>query len=101
MMLPWAAYRATLTGGTVTTLAAPPMPKSDPTPYCTYANIRIDDQVLPLARAAAALSGDVTIQEFISDAVNAAAAKVLNRKPIQRRTPPPKPHGKGRPKRPG
>lgn len=65
---------------------------------CTYVNTRIDDEVLPLARAAAALSGDVTVQEFISEAVNQAAARVLNRKPVKRRPPPPKPHGKGAPK---
>ncbi len=63
---------------------------------CTYANTRIDDEVLPLARAAAALSGDMTVQEFISTAVSLAAAKVLKRKPITRRPPPPKPHGYGR-----
>jgi hypothetical protein len=80
------------------TLAAPPM--SEPkTGFCSYASIRIDDEVLPLARAAAALSSDVTVQEFISDAVNAAASKVLKRQPIKRRPAPPKPHGKGRPKK--
>lgn len=81
------------------TLAAPPMSekKSD---VCSYASIRIDDQVLPLARAAAALTGDVTVQEFISDAVNVAASRVLKRNPIKRRPAPPKPHGKGRPRKP-
>jgi uncharacterized protein (DUF1778 family) len=65
--------------------------------FCTYISVKIDDAVLPLARAAAALSGNVATQEFISDAVNRAAAEVLNRDPIKRRPIPPKPHGKGRP----
>jgi uncharacterized protein (DUF1778 family) len=66
---------------------------------CTYVNTRIDDEVLPLARAAAALSGDVTVQEFISDAVNQVASRILARKPIARRPAPPKPHGKGAPRK--
>lgn len=64
-------------------------PKADePEQPCTYASVKIDDEVLPLARAAAALSGNVATQEFISDAVNKAAAEVLGRKPIKRRSPP-------------
>jgi len=66
--------------------------------YCEYAGTRIDSELLPLARAAAALSDDVSTQEFISDAVNEVAARVLGREPIKRRPPPPRPHGKGRPR---
>jgi hypothetical protein len=78
------------------------MPKptpSDPPPggFCTYASVKLDDEVLPFVRAAAALSGDVTTQEWLSDVALTAAAKLLNRKPIKRRPAPPKPHGKGRP----
>lgn len=77
-------------------VAAPPMPKSDPT-YCTYASTKLDDQLVDLAQAAALLTGRRTIQEYISDAVNEAVARDLKRKPIARRPPPPKPKGKGRP----
>ena len=64
---------------------------------CTYITIRIDDQILPLAKAAAALSGNVTVQDFISDAVNEVASRVIRRQPIARRPPPPKPKSPGRP----
>lgn len=74
------------------------MPKKS-TDVCTYASIRIDDEVLPIVRAAAALSGDITIQEFLSDIANEAASRVVKREPIKRRPAPPKPHGKGRPKK--
>jgi hypothetical protein len=74
----------------VTTLMAPSMAEDTPKEFCEYVGTKIDTEVYPLARAAAALSGNVTVQEFISDAVNAAAAKVLNRKPIKRRPPKPK-----------
>lgn len=81
-------------------VAAPPMPKSDEAfPYCTYASTKIDDQLIELAQAAALLTGRRTVQEYISEVVNAAVARDLNRKPIKRRPPPPKPKGKGRPPR--
>lgn len=79
------------------TLAAPLM-STEKQDVCTYTGTKIDDAVLPLARAAAALSGDITVQEFISEAVNQVASKVLNRKPIKRRPAPTKPHSPGRPK---
>jgi hypothetical protein len=71
-------------------LDKPKMAKKHPTEFCTYVGTKIDDEVYPLARAAAALSGNVTVQEFISTVVNDAAAKVLNRDPIKRRPPEPK-----------
>jgi len=80
-------------------LAAPPMSETAKTEFCSYTGTKIDDQVLPWARAAAAWSGDVTVQEFISDAVLKAAAAALGKKPFKRRPAPPKPHGKGRPKK--
>lgn len=64
-------------------------PQKPETAYCEYTSTRIDTVLLPLARAAAALSGDVSTQEFISDAVNEAAARVLGRHPIKRLPPPP------------
>jgi hypothetical protein len=76
-----------------------PMAKSKPAPeYCTYAPARLDDEVLPLVEAAAALSKPrKTIGEWLSDVANEAASRQLERKPIARRPAPPKPHGKGRP----
>ncbi len=67
--------------------------------YCEYTGTRIDKVVMPRARAAAALSGDVSTQEFISNVVNEAAARVLGLDVIKRLPPPPRPHGKGRPKK--
>lgn len=63
------------------------MPKK--TEYATYVSTKIDDEVHPLARAAAALQS-ISVQEFISNAVNEAAAKVLSRPPVKRRPPEPK-----------
>lgn len=82
----------------MTTLAAPTMTRKA-SEVCTYASIRIDDQILPLARAAAALSGDVTVQEFVSDAVNEVASRLLNRPLVARRRAPDKPRGPGRPRK--
>lgn len=80
------------------TAVAPKMAKKSEPEFCTYASVKLDDAVLPLVRAAAALSGDVTVQEFLSDAAAFAASRVLGREPIKRRAAPPKPKGKGRPK---
>lgn len=76
-----------------------PMAKTPAAEYCTYANIRIDDAVLPWARAAASLSGK-SVQDFLSDVALAEAAKILNRKPLVRRPTPPKPHGPGGARKP-
>lgn len=58
-------------------------------PRPSYAQAKLDSDVHPLARAAAALEG-ISTQEFISNAVNEAASKVLNHSPIKRRPPKPK-----------
>ena len=71
------------------TLAVPNMAKASEKQWCEYVGTKIDNQVHPLARAAAALVGK-HVQDFISDAVNDAAAKVLKREPIKRRPPEPK-----------
>lgn len=57
---------------------------SEETKYVSYATIKIDDEVLPAVKAAAALSGQ-TVQEWLSDLANETAAKFLNRKPVKRR----------------
>ena len=75
-----------------------PMAKTR-TDVCTYTTVKIDDEVLPLARAAAALSGDITVQEYISTVINGAASGFPKRDPIKRRPAPPKPHGNVRPKK--
>lgn len=71
------------------TLLEPRMAKTKPDGHCEYVGTKIDDHVLPLARAAAALTG-LDTQDFISNAVNEAASKVLGRAPIKRRAPKPK-----------
>lgn len=71
------------------TLAPAPMTKKSETQFCTYASVKIDDEINPLVRAAAALVGKST-QEFLSDVANEAAARVLKRDPIKRRPPEPR-----------
>lgn len=58
--------------------------------YCSYTSTKIDVEVYRVARAAAALSGQ-TAQDYISDVVNEAASRLVNRKPIKRKQPPPHP----------
>ena len=56
---------------------------------CSYVSMKVDDAILPLAKAAAALEGQ-SVQDFASDVLNSAAAKILGRKPVKRRPPPPR-----------
>lgn len=78
-------------------LPMPRKPKATEQPvYCTYRATKIDDDVLPLVIAAAALAR-MTAQDYLSDVANEAASKALGRPPVERRTPPP--HGKGRPRK--
>lgn len=69
-------------------LERPNMAKT-PAKFCTYAGVKLDDEVHPLAHAAAVLSGKA-LQDWLSDVANAAAAQVLKREPIKRRPPEPK-----------
>lgn len=71
------------------TMAVPFMAKKTPQGFCTYVSVKIDDEIQPLARAAAALAG-ISTQELISDAVNEFASRMLKRDPMKRRTPEPK-----------
>jgi uncharacterized protein (DUF1778 family) len=57
--------------------------------FCTYVSVKIDDQVLPLVKAAAALAGE-SVQDWLSDLANAAASKAVSRKPLRRRPKPKK-----------
>ena len=70
-------------------VAAMPMSK-DKIEFCTYSPTKIDSQVLPLVKAAAALMQQ-NAQEWLSNVANEAASKQLARTPIKRR--PPKPRG--------
>jgi hypothetical protein len=69
--------------------------------YCTYTQVKVDDQLTERIRAAAAhlsmASGErVSVQEFVSDLLNDQTARILKLKPITRRPPPRPPHGKPR-----
>ena len=67
-----------------------PARRMDRTEYVSYSPCKIDSQVLPLAKAAAALKS-IHVQEWLSNIVNEAAAKELGMKPIKRRAVRPKP----------
>jgi hypothetical protein len=58
--------------------------RKDDDETCTYVSMKVDDQILPLAKAAGALQGQ-TVQEYASDVLNDAASKALGRKPLKRR----------------
>ncbi len=66
------------------------MAKKTETDFCTYASVKLDDKVLPIVRAAAALSGDMSIQEYMSDVLNEHASEILGREPLKRRPPKPR-----------
>lgn len=55
--------------------------------FCTYTTVKIDDQVIPFIKAAAALAG-LSVQEYVSNHMNEIAAKALRNKPIKRRPAP-------------
>lgn len=76
--------------------------------YCTYTQVKVDDELTDRIREAAAKlsrkqteSGGerLTVQEYVSDLLNRDTARVLGVKPINRRPSPPPPHGKGRPRK--
>lgn len=63
--------------------------KPDSVEFCTYSSVKLDSEVLPAVKAAAALDR-LSVQEWLSDLANAAAAKRLGKKPVKRRPPPPR-----------
>lgn len=99
-MLPSDFRRPTLKGDTMpVSLAVPTMAKkAEPVEYCSYTTVGIDTEVYFVAKAAAALAGNQTVREYISDLVNARAAADIGRPPVKRKPAPPKPKGKGRPR---
>lgn len=59
--------------------------------YAVYVSVKIDVEVLKLAKGAAGVSG-LAVQDYISDVVNVAASKELNRPQVKRK--PPRPRAK-------
>jgi hypothetical protein len=62
--------------------------------FCHYTSLKVDTEVLLLIRSAVASAGldqgkKLQMQEWASDVLNEAAAKLLKRKPIERKPPPP------------
>lgn len=66
--------------------------------YCRYSMTKIDSEVLSRARAAAELDGK-TLQDWISDVINEASADVVKRDPIKRKSNPPHPKKRPKPKK--
>lgn len=62
---------------------------ADKQEFCTYASVKVDAALLQRARWAAAKTGK-TIQEWLSDAINLAAAEETEQKPLKRLPPPPR-----------
>lgn len=62
---------------------------SEEVEHCTYASIKLDDAVLPFAKAAAAIAG-LSVQDWLSDLANEHSARALGRKPVKRRPPKPR-----------
>jgi V8-like Glu-specific endopeptidase len=67
--------------------------------HCTYKTTKIDAALAFRARAAAAMSKK-SVQEYISDLVNADAARILRLPPVDRLPPPPHPKHPNKPKPP-
>lgn len=65
----------------------PDKEKEEAPKHCTYASVKIDDQLTRLIRIAAA-NKDVSIQELMSDILNEGVAEILGTDPIERRKPP-------------
>jgi hypothetical protein len=57
--------------------------------YCTYSSVKVDAALVWRAKAAAAKARK-TIQEWLSDLVNAEAARELGEKPVRRLPPRPR-----------
>lgn len=65
------------------------MSQTDPEEYAVYISVKMDADVLKLAKGAAGVLG-LSVQDYISDVINVAAAKELNRKPVKRKPPRPR-----------
>lgn len=71
------------------TLVATPMSEKTADEYCRYGSVKLDAEVIPLAKAAALVSGK-TFGEWLSDLANEAQAKTLKRAAIKRKPPKPR-----------
>ncbi len=58
--------------------------------FCEYVSTKIDSDVLPSAKAAAAIAKQ-SVMDWLSDVANAAAAEQLGHEPIERKPNRPKP----------
>ena len=67
---------------TVAATMTKPQPEEEN--YCTYTSVKIDDEVARRVRGAAGVAGE-SVQDWVSDVLNDAAAKILGLKKIQRR----------------
>lgn len=63
--------------------------KKPETPFCVYGSVKVDKEVIRLAKIAA-LTDQKSFQEWVSDALNLVAAKTIKGKPIARKPPRPK-----------
>lgn len=61
------------------------------TDYCTYGTVKVDEEVMYLVRQAAPKMRK-SVQEYVSDLLNQAAAADLGAKPVKRKLPKPRGH---------
>lgn len=61
-----------------------------PPEYCRYRSAKVDVALTNRIKAAAALSNK-SVQEYISDALNADSARIVKEAPLKRLKPPPRP----------
>ena len=54
------------------------------TEFCSFVSVKIDSDILPLAKAAASLER-LSVQDWLSDIANSAAAKRLGQNPVKRK----------------
>lgn len=57
--------------------------------YCTYTSLKVDDQLMPEIKAAAAFDS-LSVQELVSNILNEYIAKRFKHPKINRRSPPPR-----------
>lgn len=65
------------------------MPEKKQSEYCRYTTVKVDVEVMPFVKSAAALAGK-SVQEFVSDLLNEATPKASGHKPVKRKQPPPR-----------
>lgn len=58
-------------------------------PHCTYTSLKVDDELMPEIKAAAAFDR-LSVQELVSNILNDYTAKRFKHAKINRRPPPPR-----------